>query len=55
MDKKQKLRRKIAFLIFAFIFLFLFFSLKICEIKEQIGQGVNTCKMEQSLGQEKTE
>lgn len=31
------------------------FSLKICEIKEQIGQGGNACKMEDSLGQEETE
>lgn len=32
-----------------FIFLFLF-SLKICEIREQIGQEGNACKMGESLG-----
>lgn len=57
MDKELKMRRKVALFMFVCI-LFLssfFFSLKICQIKEQIGQGVNVCKMEGSLGQEKTE
>lgn len=48
MDKEQKLRRKIAF------FSLPFFALKICEIKEQKGQGVNA-GMGESLGQKKTE
>lgn len=56
MDKELKMRRKVALFMFVYIlFLSSFFSLKICKIKEQIGQGVNVCKMEGSLGQEKTE
>lgn len=37
------------------LFSFFFFSLKICEIKEHIGQGGNACKMGESLGQENSE
>lgn len=31
---------------------FFSFSFKICEIKEQTGQGGNACNMRQSMGQE---
>lgn len=41
-----------AIVVFFQVCLFFPFFLKICEIKKQIGQGVNACNMGESLGQE---